>query len=90
MPGELALKQHWNETKKMNFLQKKMFSTMGYKHKKLSENPCILSLTVDNRHIQKTTFVQLLLDEIIDALALNGAEKDKDFLIEVSDGDAKN
>jgi ABC-type proline/glycine betaine transport system substrate-binding protein len=81
--GKKALEQHNKETAKIGIQQKLIFKAAGYSQKIINTNPVILELTIRNNQIQKPLFLQLMIETIGEALKENGAEKDKDYRIEV-------
>jgi len=81
--GEKAMNIHIGEFKKLKFKDRLIFKTAGYKHEVISEKPCIIKFTANNKHIANPMFFDLLLGEIQNALEVNGAVKDTDFKMEV-------
>lgn len=79
--GTTALKKHVEESMKMNRLKKAMLKKMGFMQEVMSTNPYTLYVYMGG-HLGNMTKEKHFKDEIIEALADNGAEIDKDFSIQ--------
>lgn len=80
--GEKALRQHCDELKNLKLKERLYFKAMGYKHTIL-EDPLSISLEINNRHENSPHFIELVKDNIVQALKENGAELDEDYKIQV-------
>lgn len=80
--GHAAIKQHWDETKKLSLRNRMIFKTAGYKQQLESKDPFTLSLVMNNRHSKNYLFVDLIKGEIKKAFKQNGANEE-DYKIEV-------
>jgi len=80
--GEAALKQHWEESKKIKLLHKFTFKKLGYKQELLSENPFIILLSITNPYFQVILKEQDMINKVKEGLKEFGAKIKTDYFIE--------
>lgn len=80
--GEKALRQHCDELKNLKFKERMYFKAMGYKHI-INVEPLSIQLQINNRHENNPNFIELVKDNIVQALKENGAILDEDYKLEV-------
>lgn len=74
--GDKALKQHWEEAKKMSFREKLTMKALGIKHELTNEDPFTITLSCKATNIY---IIEGAKEEIRKALKANGAEKETDY-----------
>lgn len=79
--GKKALEQDYRESKQIGLQHKLLFKASGYKKQQIGFNPVVIKFTINNKIIEKPLFLQLIMDEIIEAYKLNGAQNIKDYFI---------
>lgn len=80
--GKAALKQHYEESKKLRLVHKIQMKAMGYKQTLMSTDPYKLRVLITNKYFQATLEPKKFKQQIYEALKSNGATK-KDFKLEV-------
>jgi len=84
LKGDMALRKHWEEAKKLGFVHRFAFKKMGYKQSICSEKPFSIMLEITNPYFQAVLTPDKFTAQIIEAMKINGAEE-IDYRIEATE-----
>jgi len=79
--GETAINIHMESSNKLNFRERLIFKTSGYKQTVYPDKSLVLE--IKNSLVNNPAFLDLIKQQIINALKSNGAELDIDYKMEV-------
>jgi len=80
--GKNALKQHYDESRKLRIIHKITFKQLGFRQKIESTDPFILFLEIKNKYFRNVLGPEKFKNQIIETMSKNGANP-KDYKIEV-------
>ena len=80
--GSSALRQHYEESRKIRLVHKIQFKAMGYKQTVVTEEPFTLRIEITNQYFRNVLEPKQFTKQINKAMKDNGANKE-DYKLEV-------
>ena len=81
--GKAALEQHFQESQKLRIVHRLTFKKMGFRQEIISDDPHTLEISITNPYFQSVMQKGQMLKEVHKALKKNGADKNKDYQVQV-------